>query len=72
MAKTQAETTGAPQLVPIEELQSRHKTPAAIFCGVMAAKGWKPGKHVEENEYIRAVAEFLGSPVSGKKVKSDA
>ncbi|EJL38944.1 hypothetical protein PMI08_05228 [Brevibacillus sp. CF112] len=70
--KPQAETPEMPQLVSVEELQQRHATPSSVFVGVMAAQGWKPGKQVEEKEYVRAVADFLGSPISGKKVKPDA
>lgn len=70
--KSQAETSEAPQLATLEELQAKHGTSAAIFTGLMAAQGWKPGKQVTEDAYKQAVSDFLGSPIDGRKVKSNA
>lgn len=57
----------AMQLLGIEELKDKRKTPSSIFSGMCAAYGWKPGKVVTEEEYDAAVAAFSGSPI-GKKV----
>lgn len=55
--------TGAP--VSIEALAIAHKTPASVLAGVCAANGWKPGKAVEEQEYLAAVDAFLKGPMRG-------
>lgn len=70
--KPQKQPPETPQLVSVEELKDRHNTPDAVFVGMAAAKGWKPGKQASENDYIQAVKEFLDGPISGKKVKTDA
>ncbi|PYG86735.1 hypothetical protein LY28_02761 [Ruminiclostridium sufflavum DSM 19573] len=66
--ETNKNTVPAPQVVSIEELQQKKKTPAPTFSGVCAAMGWKAGKMVTENEFDAAVRKFSGSPI-GKKVK---
>ena len=53
----------------IRELAKIHRTRRAVFAGVCALKGWKPGKQEREEEYLDAVREFGSRPVSGRKEK---
>ena len=39
-----AEHGTSPELLTIETLRTRSRTPAAVFAGVCAARGWKPGR----------------------------
>ena len=66
IAAGQPEQNGkAPELLEIGELRSKHKIDRAIFAGVCSAKGWKPGKAVTEAEFLAAVKQFTGGPMSG-------
>ena len=59
-----AEQNG-PELLEIGELRSKHKIGRAVFAGVCAAQGWKPGKKITEGEFARAVSEFTGAAMGG-------
>ena len=59
-----AANTG-PELVEIGELRSKHKIGRAVFAGVCAAQGWKPGKKITEDEFVRAVSGFTGAAMGG-------
>lgn len=64
-----APVEGAPattELITIEKLRTKHKTRAATFAGVCAAKGWRPGKQITEADYVAAVAEFNGAAIDGR------
>ena len=59
-------TTAAPsELISVEELRHKHKTPAAVLAGVRIQKGWRYGKYVTEAEYLAAVKEFLSGRAGG-------
>lgn len=71
------ETGAAPggqdaSLITIEALAITHKTRAAVFAGVCAAKGWQPGKAVTTAEYLAAVDTFMKGPVHGNPKESEA
>lgn len=57
---------GAPELLTMEALQARYRTPPAVFAGVCAAQGWRAGKQLAEQEYTAAVAAFTGAPADGR------
>ena len=48
----------APKVFTIEQLRSEKNVKRAIFAGVCAAEGWKPGKTVTEAEFLAAVERF--------------
>lgn len=48
----------APKVFTIEQLRSEKKINRAVFAGVCAAEGWKPGKTVTEEEFLEAVEKF--------------
>jgi hypothetical protein len=50
----------------IEDLQAKEGTPAAVYAGVMAAQGWKPGRMVTAEEYEAAVEAFAKAPMDGR------
>lgn len=56
------------EFAEIGRLRVEHKVPQAIFAGVCAAQGWKPGKAVARAEFLAAVEAFkqapMGSPAS--------
>lgn len=55
----------------IEELKAKKNTSDAVFEGVKAANGWKPGKMVKEGDYDAAVERFRLAPMDGREVKKD-
>ena len=61
----------APKVFTIEQFRSEKKINRAVFAGVCAAKGWKPGKTVTEEEFLGAVEKFTSAPMSGA-VKKEA
>ncbi|NPV89816.1 MAG: hypothetical protein HPY50_03445 [Firmicutes bacterium] len=69
-SKPTAETP--PELLSIEELKRRNRTPDRVFEGMKAAENWKTGKSVTQADYEKALKGFLESPMGGKKVKQDA
>ena len=71
MATNKTTTNTPPELLSIEELKEKNKTPDRIFEGVKAAENWKPGKAVKQEDYETALKGFLESPMGGKKVKKD-
>lgn len=58
-----------PELATIDTLRKKHKTGRAVFAGVCAANGWRPGKAITEEEYLAAVAGFTGGPASPRPRK---
>ena len=59
-----------PELHNIEMLRTKNKVGWAVFAGVCAAQGWKPGKMVSEAEFREAVNKFTkGPPASRREVK---
>lgn len=69
-ALAQAEQqTVSPKVFTIEQLRSEKKINRAIFAGVCAAQGWKPGKTVTEEEFLGAVEKFTSAPMSGASKK---
>ena len=61
-----AEHGTSPELLTIETLRTRSRTPAAVFAGVCAARGWKPGRTMTGQEYAEAVAGFTGAAMDGR------
>lgn len=59
----------APKVFTIEQLRSEKKINRAVFAGVCAAEGWKPGKTVTEEELLGAVEKFTSAPMSGAAKK---
>lgn len=59
----------APKVFTIEQLRSEKKINRAVFAGVCAAEGWKPGKTVTEEEFLGAVEKFTSAPMSGAAKK---
>jgi|GEM_PF-413891 len=59
-------TKQAPELFEINELRRKNKIGNAIFSGVCAANGWRPGKQISEEEFAQAVAEFTGASMDGR------
>ena len=61
----------APEVFTIEKLRSEKNVKRAVFAGVCAAEGWKPGKTVTEAEFLAAVERFTSAPMSGA-IKKEA
>lgn len=59
----------APEVFTIEKLRSEKNVKRAVFAGVCAAEGWKPGKTVTEKEFLKAVEKFTSAPMSGAAKK---
>ena len=59
----------APEVITIEQLRSEKNVNRAVFAGVCAAEGWKPGKTVTEEEFLGAVEKFTSAPMSGAAKK---
>jgi len=59
----------AQELLEIGELRARHKISRAVYAGVCAANGWKPGKAITNEVFLEAVAKFTGAPIDGKPGK---
>lgn len=62
----------APKVFKVEQLRSEKKISRAVFAGVCAAQGWKPGKTVTEDDFLEAVKEFTSAPMSGAVKKGAA
>lgn len=56
----------------MEDLKKELKVPDAVFEGVKAANGWKPGRQVEETAFKRAVESFLSARVDGTRTGKEA
>mgnify|MGYP001075899736 CR=1 FL=1 len=50
-------------LLELDTLRKRHNITQPVFAGVCAANGWKPGKAMTEETFLRAVAAFAGAPM---------
>ena len=61
----------APEVFTIEKLRSEKNVKRAVFAGVCAAEGWKPGKTVTEAEFLAAVERFTSAPMCGA-IKKEA
>ena len=72
MSDNKKTTKTPPELFNIEELKEKNNTPETIFQGVKAAEDWKTGKAVTEEDYKKALNNFLKSPMGGKKVGKNA
>lgn len=59
------------ELLDVEQLRSKKKISPAVFAGVCAANGWKPGRMVAEAEFLRAVQKFIKEPMQGTKATSE-
>ena len=68
-----AESPGAeaPKAFTIEQFRSEKNIKRAVFAGVCAAQGWKPGKSVTEAEFLGAVKKFTSAPMGGA-IKKEA
>ena len=51
----------------IEELRDKHEVSDAVFEGMKAAKKWKSGRQVEEDEFLKAVEDFKAAPIDGRR-----
>lgn len=60
------------EFTEVGRLRMKHKIPRAVFAGVCAAQGWRAGKSVTEAEFLGAVKQFTGSPMSGAPGKEAA
>lgn len=56
-----------PELLEIGVLRAKNRVGRAVFAGVCAAKDWKPGKQITEEEFLAAVKEFTGGPMNGAR-----
>ena len=56
----------SPEPLTIEALCALNRTPAAVFAGVCAARGWKPGRMMIGQEYAEAVAGFTGAAMDSR------
>ena len=62
----------APEVFTIEKLRSEKNVKRAVFAGVCAANGWRPGRAMTEETFLQAVAAFVGAPMgpaSGKEAR---
>lgn len=53
------------EFTEVGRLRTKHNISRAVFAGVCAAQGWKAGKFVTEAEFLGAVKQFTGAPMSG-------
>lgn len=51
----------------IEALQKKNNVSDAVFEGTKAMKGWKTGKQVDDEEFIKAVETFKKAPADGRE-----
>lgn len=72
MAASKDSSSISPQLIDIEQLKNKFDTSDAVYHGVKAAEGWKPGRQVSEKDYAAAVENFLSGSINGKKVEQNA
>jgi hypothetical protein len=56
----------AKELLDVGELRKKHKLSRAVFAGVCSVNGWKPGKAVTEEEFLKAIERFSGASIDGK------
>ena len=57
------------ELLSIDTLREKHKTPWSVFAGMCAASNWRPGKAVTEEAFLRAISDFTGAPMDGPRRK---
>ena len=62
-----APAPGAPALLEIGALREKLGVGRAVFAGVCAARGWKPGRAVTEAEFLAAVRAFGAAPMGRKE-----
>jgi hypothetical protein len=60
-------TETAPDFCAIEKHAETLKVSAPVFAAVRQYKGWAAGKKVEKADFERAVKDFLGASMGGKK-----
>lgn len=66
----QTEGAGTPtELLDVEKLRSKNKIGWAVFAGVCAAQGWKPGRMVSEVDFLHAVEQFTRGPMKNEVKK---
>ena len=65
-------TTKTASLKTIEELQKENNVSDAVFEGVKALKGWKNGRQVLPDEFLKACKEFETAPIDGHRAKKGA
>lgn len=68
MEQIKTKKDSPPELLSIEELKEKNKTPNRVFEGIKAAENWRSGKAVTEADYQKALDGFMKSPMGGKKV----
>lgn len=56
-----------PQVFKIEELQIKYNTPSAIYEGAKAQNGWRAGRVLSEDEYLKSIEQFKKAPTHGRK-----
>ncbi len=56
----------------IEDLKEGHDVSDAVFEGMKAANGWKPGRRVTEEEFTAACEGFRKAPIDGRKDREEA
>lgn len=71
-AETTPEQANAPEHIEVGQLRTKLGISRAVFAGVCAAEGWKPGKSVTEAEFLAAVKKFTSGPMSGAGKKEAA
>lgn len=54
-----------PQQEPIERLKEAYGIPDAVYRGMAAMQGWKPGRMASAGEFLAARDSFLNGPVAG-------
>ena len=70
--QTEQKPEAPAQYAEVGQLRMKHNISRAVFAGVCAAQGWKAGKSVTEAEFLGAVKQFTGSPMSGAPGKEAA
>ena len=53
------------ELHDVGELRKKCGTSWAVFAGVCAQAGWRPGKMLSRADYEAAVKTFLAAPTNG-------
>lgn len=53
------------ELCDVGTLRETCGTSWAVFAGVCAQTGWRPGKMISRADYEAAVKSFLGAPANG-------
>lgn len=66
----QPEKAKAQELLEVDELCKNHKISRAVFAGVCSANGWKSGKAISEDEFLKAIDKFNGSSIDGRPEKT--